>query len=76
MKLPKINLASLGLRFAAWLVKKSILKLTTKKSLKTKNKLYMAETRVINFPADEVDVIVTAEQVDGGDIQVTLNITN
>lgn len=36
----------------------------------------MAETRVINFPADEVDVIVTAEQIDGGDIQVTLNITN
>jgi len=76
MKLPKINLGSLGLRFAAWLVKKSILKLTTKKSLKTKKLKFMAETRVINFPADEVDVIVTAEQVDGGDIQVTLNITN
>lgn len=76
MKLPKINLGSLGLRFAAWLVKKSILKLTTKKSLKTKKTKFMAETRVINFPVDEVDVIVTAEQVDGGDIQVTLNITN
>jgi hypothetical protein len=76
INLPKINLASLGRTFAVWLVKKSILKLTTKKSLKTKKLKFMAETRVINFPADEVDVIVTAEQVDGGDIQVTLNITN
>lgn len=75
-RLPKINLVSLGLKFAAWFAKKSISKLITKKSLKTKNKLYMAETRVINFQADEVDVIVTAEQIDGGDIQVTVTLTN
>lgn len=36
----------------------------------------MAETRVINFVDDEVDVITTAEQADSGDITVTLEITN
>jgi hypothetical protein len=79
INLPKINLASLGRTFAVWLVKKSILKLITKRSLnkgKSKNHRYMAESRTISFPIDEVDVIVTAEQIDGGDIQVTLNITN
>lgn len=78
-KLPKINLGSLVLKFAAWLAKKSILKLITKRSLKRGDKIkfkYMAESRIINFIDDEVDVITTAEQQDSGDITITLQITN
>src|SRR5574343_415641 len=77
-KLPRINLGSLVLKFAAWIAKKTILKLITKRSLKkgkTKFK-YMAETRVISFPENEVDIITTAEQEDSEDIIVTLKITN
>ena len=76
INLPKINLASLGRTFAVWLVKKSILKMITKKSLKTKKLKYMAETRVINFPENEVDIITTAEQADNEDMTITLEITN
>ena len=36
----------------------------------------MAESRIINFIDDEVDVITTAEQQDSGDITITLQITN
>lgn len=36
----------------------------------------MAETRVINFPENEVDIITTAEQADNEDMTITLEITN
>lgn len=74
MKLPKINLGSLGLRFAAWLVKKSILKLTTR-SLNQKNIISMVETRVIEL-ANGVKVTVTVTVTDSGDVHVERVIEN
>lgn len=36
----------------------------------------MAETRVINFPENEVNIITTAEQADNEYMTITLEITN